>query len=317
MVNSRAQGIALALLATICWGSAYPVAKIALGMMESTQLAAIRWCLASILLAALSGLSPMRVLFASIVNLRNAFILSILGVVAYTFLLYKGVEKTTASHAAIIHLLVMPITMVVDSLLSKSWPSKRKLFLGGAALISAGSFAAWRYSHINELGSSTLIGDLLVFAAVICFAAYTALIKKLPTGATALGLTLQMGVIGTLVMTSLSWVVPIFPSSDLFLQNDNGFVVIGILIYFAAVPTIISTISWIRAVEILGPSGASGFSYLVAPLGVALSVIAVEKTIPIPEVVFGIFLLIILIRFNHAELKPSPNYEPRTCGKDS
>jgi drug/metabolite transporter (DMT)-like permease len=181
----------------LIWGFNLPLVKIALREFEPLAFNAVRFSLASILLLLL-----LRGYGESLRTSRKDMLwllgLGLLGQTAYQVFFIEGIDRTTASHTALIFG-VTPVLVAVLSLLlghervgGAGWAGAALAF-GGEYLIIAGKAPA-------EGPTPTLRGDLLILAAALCWCLYTVLAHPLLARHSPLKVTTLSVVWGTLGM---------------------------------------------------------------------------------------------------------------------
>jgi len=115
-------------------------------------------------------------------------------------------------------------------------------------------------------------GDLLMFVAVVSWATYSVLFKKVPTHIDKLGLLLVQMFIGTL------GILPFY-----FLMTDAGTgiplntPVLLILAYVAIFPSLLSFFFWNRAVLLGGANQAAMFCNLIPVFATLLAVLFLDE----------------------------------------
>ncbi len=166
-------------LASLLWSANFIVGRAVHGTVPPVALAFCRWLGASLL-----------VLYPAWPQLRRDWpairqawpillLLAALGIAAFNTLVYTGLQTTQALNALLMQS-TMPVLIVAFSFLlfGERVNGRQALGIalslaGAAAIILRGDPAALATLAINH-------GDLLVMLAVLCYAAYSALLRKRP-----------------------------------------------------------------------------------------------------------------------------------------
>jgi drug/metabolite transporter (DMT)-like permease len=157
-------------LAQLCFSGFHVVGKLVLVRVPALAVASLRVAVAT----------PVMLLWAWIEEhtwprLRDLPILSLLGllgVCANQLLFISGLERTTATHAAILMPSVPAFAVAVAALLRVEPLNLRRV--GGVALSVAGALVMLRPDRFS-LGDQTLVGDLLLLANGLAFAFFLVL----------------------------------------------------------------------------------------------------------------------------------------------
>jgi drug/metabolite transporter (DMT)-like permease len=106
---------------------------------------------------------------------RDLALMSMLGMVGFTVLMFEGLKRTAAADAGIITATLPAVVAALGMLLSGDRLSRAQLFAVGLAV--AGLFLVQATGATQ--GTSMLIGNLLVGGAVLCEASFVILGKRL------------------------------------------------------------------------------------------------------------------------------------------
>lgn len=133
-------------------------------------------------------------------ELRDLVLMSLLGMVGFTVLMFEGLRRTAAADAGIITatlpavVALLGVALIGDRL-SRAQMMAVALAVAGLALVQATGAAA---------GASTLIGNLLIGGAVLCEASFVLLGKRLAPPYRPLRLALGANVVGLLLSIPLA-----------------------------------------------------------------------------------------------------------------
>jgi drug/metabolite transporter (DMT)-like permease len=254
------------LLMAFFWGSNFTVIKTALQQMPGPAFNGLRMVLASVVFL---GLINWRDGLASSVRAipRRDWLpivgLSVLGHGLYQYLFMGGVARTSASNSA----LIFGCTPITVSLLSAWLGHERPGWTrwAGAALSLTGIYFVVRH---GAQGTSSLVGDAMIFCAMLCWAGYTVGAKPMLSRYSPLFITGLTMAIGTAVYApvALLW-LGVVDLGRLSVTAWAG------IIYSALFSLVAAYVIWYTAVQKLGGGHTSMYSNVV-PM-VAMSVAAI------------------------------------------
>ena len=274
MPPRRVSGIdALLLLMTVIWGTNYSIVKHAFAEIDPQAFNAVRMVIGSaVFLCIIFGLqrfsrggepAPGAARIASIFHTPAALTrrdwagLAGLGVVGHFFYQYcfiGGLAQTSVANSS----LMLAATPVVIALMTAVLGQDRVSGLHwlGAALSVAGIYIV--IGHAAPAGGGSLRGDLLMFAAVCCWAVYTLgarhlMVRHSPVGVTGLSMS-----IGTLLYVPAMW--GHIRSVDWAAVSGRTWVALA---YSALFALCVAYTIWYMAVREIGSARTSVYSNLV------------------------------------------------------
>jgi drug/metabolite transporter (DMT)-like permease len=203
-------------------------------------------------------------------NWRSILLLATLGIAAFNTLAYSGLQYTEAINAFLLQSL-MPVLIVLLSFLlfsekvTKFQSAGILVSLCGAVLIIA------RGDADILLSLSVNRGDLLVFAAIVCYAGYTVMLRKRP-------LVHPLAFIATIFWLGSLIILPFYlwetQTVAAFELNPANLMVIGYVMVF---PSIISYLCYNRGVELVGANRAGLFIHLMPVFGSLMAVAFLDE----------------------------------------
>jgi drug/metabolite transporter (DMT)-like permease len=133
-------------------------------------------------------------------QLRDLVLMSLLGMVGFTVLMFEGLRRTAAADAGIITATLPAVVAVLGvaamgDRLSRAQAGAVALAVAGLALVQATGAAG---------GTSTLLGNLLVGGAVLCEASFVLLGKRLAPPYRPLRLALGANLVGLVLSLPLA-----------------------------------------------------------------------------------------------------------------
>jgi drug/metabolite transporter (DMT)-like permease len=255
------------LLMTFFWGSNFTVIKVALTEMPGPAFNGLRMLLAAGVFVALIAwredlVGKVRAIPRT--DWPTIVALSLIGHGLYQYLFLAGVARTSASNSA----LIFGFTPVTVGLLS-AWLGHERpgaFRWAGTAVSLVGIYFV--VGHGAWQGTSSLTGDAMIFAAMLCWAYYTVWSKPLLARHSPLFMTGVTMAIGTAVYA---------PFALLWLRGvDLAAFSVGAwagIVYSALFSLVAAYVIWYTAVQQLGGSRTSMYSNIV-PL-VAMGIAAV------------------------------------------
>ena len=247
-----------ATFAAVAWGLTPVGTRFLLASFTASEVISIRFSatfLISIFLLIASGVGrwPARALF-------NAVAWSLVGLVAYQFLVTDALNYTEASSAGIILGLEPLIVLIVDSIWNRRRPRPRILFavliglLGVVAVVSGGGGHASRHE---------LFGDLLILTAAVCWALYI-------VGTRSIGATFGSVGLSAISVSSSSLILALISVDSLGrglakLTTTSG-LVFAFLVVFA---TVLGFVAWTYGSSRLSSVEVGLFLYLIPVASVA------------------------------------------------
>ncbi len=282
----------LLVLTTLFWAGNFVLARFMRLDVPPAALSFWRWALAALILAPFVWRVMVKHWPLVRANLGLVTLLSLLGVSGFNTLVYIGLQTTPASNATLL-LSVTPVAILIfSSLILKVHMNLRQLL--GILVSTAGVIMLVTRGEFDRLLSVGIsVGDLWILAAVLSWAIYSVLLRKLPNalkGTTLLGYTVAIGAVG--IFPFHLWE---FSGGRAFDINPASLMTIG---YVAIFPSILAFLFWNRAVDELGPNRAGQFTHLIPVFGTLLAVIFLGEKLylyhamSIPLVATGIYLTI-------------------------
>ncbi|MBW2516805.1 MAG: DMT family transporter [Deltaproteobacteria bacterium] len=239
-------------IAPLCWAGNIVLARGVIDLIPPVTLAFWRWTVASLLLwpFASSRAREDWPLFTR--HWKIMVFLSLVGISGFNTLLYVAVHTTTAINGALIQT-TMPAVIIIISLLAFNEKVTRLQSLGVALCILGAGLVVLRGRLSTILDMSFVQGDLLMLAAVLLYALYSAFLQRRPPihPLSFLLYTFALGALGLLPLYLLE------------LMNRPPFVlnieVVASVLYVAAFPSIVAFFCWNRGVEQIGANRAGLF----------------------------------------------------------
>lgn len=182
------------ILAHIIWGANFGVAKVTLQEFPPSTLAFFRFALASLLLAPFFLAETKKVKIISS-DYPKLVLVGILMVTLNITFFFAGIEKTTVINAA-----VLTLTIPMLSVILSWWFLKEHIFIVNLVGIILGLVGAVVIVGLPELnaGTGTLLGNLLIILASVCWVVGALISRKLLMTYSSLEVTAIIFMVGTL-----------------------------------------------------------------------------------------------------------------------
>ena len=271
---------ALLFVVVVVWAANYPLAKWAIGGLSTYVFNAIRFIVASVVVALMFGarskwqpLAP-----GDLLKLIGAgFVANVL----YQLVFILGLSMTTAGNSAIL-LSTSPLwTVFFNTLLHKERVAKNMwagmaVSLLGVTLIILGS------GKRIELDGNALLGDVITLTAAMVWGLNTNLQKPLLAKYSVLQVTLVMMAVGGIGLS-----VAAFPSMASLDWGSIHWTYYAAAVVSGALSIGVSNAIWSNGVKRLGPGRTANFNNLVPVLAVVLSALFLKEEITAFQI-FGI-----------------------------
>ncbi len=271
---------ALLLLMTIIWGTNYSIVKTAFKQIDPQAFNAVRMIVASLtflLIIAIARRMRARSRLGSIfvtpapITRRDWISLALLGLVGhagYQYFFIGGLARTSVANSS----LMLAATPVVIALISAAMGQERigRLHWVGAVLSMFGIYLV--VGHGPQGGGSSVTGDAMMLAGVICWAIYTLgarhlMLRHSPVGVTGLSMA-----IGTVIY------VPLMTTNLLRTEWSTVTAATWIaVIYSALFALCVAYTIWYMAVREIGSARTSVYSNLVPIVAMLTAVITLGE----------------------------------------
>jgi drug/metabolite transporter (DMT)-like permease len=278
---------AVLVVATLVWGSVHPTIKFALTELTSVQLALLRPVCACAVLTLLVLATGRGQLFGRELRAAPGTLVA-LGVLGYAgsgslaalalSLLPAGVTALISNSSPLI--VVMGGLLVFHQAVRRLEVAGTLVGFGGVGLLSAGDIQAT--GHLE----STLIGSGLALGSAACWAAYTAVARRLgradPLVTTALTSGIGAAVVGIAALPTQDWSRLVHTSAP----------VIAATLWAGAVATGCTYAAWSYALRRLPAVAVSPFGYLIPLSALSISHVWLGEPLTVPTLVGATLVLL-------------------------
>ena len=273
----------------LIWGTNYSVIKAAFRELDPQAFNALRMVIASVAFLAVIGTLQLRPLHAAgsvatifqtptRVTRRDVIELIALGVIGhflYQYFFIGGLALTTVANSS----LLLAATPVVIALLSAAWGHERVGLRHsiGALLSMAGIYIV--IGHNVTIHGRGVTGDLMMVAAVVCWAIYTLGARRLVSRHSPVGVTGMSMAIGTLLYVPVMWPhLSSVPWSTLSVRT-------WISIFYSAIFALgVAYTIWYAAVRQIGSARTSVYSNIIPLVAMATAVVFLGEPLTATQV---------------------------------
>jgi drug/metabolite transporter (DMT)-like permease len=210
----------------------------------------------------------------------GTFVLGLFGVFAYNLFFMGALAKLPASRAALIIALNPAITIAISAVVLKEKLSFRR-WLGVIIALAGVAIVVSRGDLASLASGSVGLGELLMFTAVVSWALYTIIGRKLLGGLSPLAATNYAALWGTLLLALVA-----APQIGTLRLIDDWRTVVSLL-YLGVLGTAVAFVWYYMSVKKLGAATTSIFNNLVPVFGVAISVLLLGEPLLVSMLVGG------------------------------
>ena len=258
-------------LAVLFWAGNFILGRAFHGIIPPVALAFWRWFGASVLIIGPAWKHLRQDWPILCRHWAIIILLSALGIAAFNTLAYSGLQYTQAINAFLMQSL-MPVLIVILSFLI--FREKVRLLqvagilislCGAVAIIARGDFSLLIALQFNR-------GDLLVAGAILCYAGYSALLRKRPPVHPLSFIAITFWIGSAIILPLYLWETLTVRALQL---QPAVLLVIG---YVAIFPSIISYLCFNRGVELIGANRAGLFIHLMPVFGSLMAILFLGET---------------------------------------
>lgn len=213
-------------------------------------------------------------------------VLGLLGVSGFNTLVYLGLQTTTATNGVLLQSVNPIFIIALSSLLLGEFASSRQwlgilLSLIGVLVI----LIQGQLKHLVQLEFHT--GDLIILFAVLDWALYTVLLRKLPNelkGLPILGFTVAIGILG---------IFPLYLYEIMMTTRSMplNWISISSVLYVAIFPSVLSYLFWNHGTQRIGANRAGQFAHVVPISGILIAVVLLGEKLHLYHLL-GIVLVV-------------------------
>lgn len=266
-------------LATLFWSGNFVVGQAAVNTMTPLELTFWRWALAAVPLVALAHFVERPDWRAVLGRWRVLLLLSALGMIGYTLLLYTALQHTSALNASLITAANPALIVVMAIVLLGEKPGLYGWM--GIVLGLAGVLLVLTRGELHRAFSITFnTGELIMIGAITVWGLYTIIARRL--GLPAIAATAVQVVMATVVLCPVALAAgAAFPSTA-----AEGWS----LAYIAIFPSLGAYLFWNLALKTTAPGTAGNYLNLMVVFTAAITVL-MGNPVSLPQVSGGLLVI--------------------------
>ncbi|HET7836649.1 MAG TPA: DMT family transporter [Variovorax sp.] len=271
-VAPRSQGRAylLLVLATLTWGANAVAARLAVGEVSPMMLTFSRWIVCCLALALSSRREISTHWRALRPSWRSIALMGTLGFTGFNALFYAAAHHTTAINIAIIQGTI-PVLVLLGGFIFFGSRIGALQIIGVLVTLTGIVVVASRGQFALLAGLAFNIGDLWIVLACLLYAGYALALRNRPA-VPAIVFFAAMAAVAAL--TSVPLVVAEIVTGHFFMPTATG---VALIVFIGLLPSFVSQIFFIQAVEAIGPARAGLFLNLVPIFGPLLAVLVLGE----------------------------------------
>lgn len=280
---NRNQSYLLLVIATLFWGGNFIIGRLVLDQVPPFTLSLLRWVVAFLSLLPLTY-RDLRQNWASYKPYgKNLLGMGMLGIALFTVLVYMAILHTSTVNAAILAA-CSPLMIVLFSYFLLGERISRGGMLGlGMSLV--GVFWIVTKGEFSRLAEWEFhLGDLIMLGGNVIWALYAVLQKKTPIPVMS-SFTLSVGIGLAFLLPGAVWE---WMTQDIYL---NSTFIWSSLLYLGICASVISFLSWNKAVQQLGPTTTSPFLNLIPLFATTFAVLWLGEPLLLSQSIGGMFIL--------------------------
>jgi len=269
---SYQQPTLLAVITMLCWAGNFVAARGVHADVPPVTLSVIRWAGALAILLPFAWAHLKRDLPTLLVHWRIMLVLSILGITCFNTFAYVGLQYTVAMNGILLQSAMPVLIALIVFATYREMPTLFQVIgvsvslIGVIYVIVQGDLAVLLTLDVN-------IGDLWLLAAMIAWAAYTALLRERPP-IHWLSFTAATMVLGILVLSPF-WIWELARGRTV----NPTWAAAAASFYLVLFPSVVAYICYNRAVQLAGANWVAPFFHLIPVLGSVLAILILGERI--------------------------------------
>jgi drug/metabolite transporter (DMT)-like permease len=249
-----------------CWGGNAVAGRLAVGQVSPMVITSLRWGIVTVALAAITWRRLLLVRSELRRDWRRIVLMAVCGFSIFNALFYVAAYHTTAVNISILQGSI-PILVVIGALLLHRTTVGAVQVIGILVTLIGVAVVA-THGHLATLAGFRLnIGDGLMLAACVLYAGYTLALRyraKIP------GLLFFTAMAMIAFLTSLPLLAWEVVTGTVQWPTPSGWAIVAFIVLF---PSFTAQLTFMRGVQLIGPSRAGLFANLVPLFGAFFAVV--------------------------------------------
>lgn len=264
------QAYILLIFTTLVWGANAVAARLAVGEISPMMMTASRWIVSCLALGLTAHRQITQHWRALLPAWRRIVLMGGFGFTGFNALFYTAAHHTTAINIAIIQGTIPVLVLIGSFFIFRKRIGGLQLFgvaltiVGIAVVASQGDFAALAQLAFNR-------GDIAMVVACMMYAAYTLALRGRPE---VPGIVFFAALAAVAFLSSMPLLAMEVATGHFFMPTAQG---IALALFVGLLPSFISQLTFIRAVELIGAARAGVFLNLVPIFGPLLAVLVLHE----------------------------------------
>jgi drug/metabolite transporter (DMT)-like permease len=291
--NNLLIGISFAVLATALWSGNFVVARDLSNTIHPVSLSFYRWFVAVVAFTPFAVKHLIRDWDSIKKHISYLFLTAILGVSLFNTLIYFAGHSTEAVNMSLI-MLTFPIFIMLISSIAFHEKINHNKILGIFIVLLGVIGIITRGNYLSILNIKFNAGDPLMLSAAFVFAIHSNLVKRKPKNISVFSLQYSTFLLGLIVLFPFH--ILLGSKLDYSLVETST---ITQLIYIGICSSIISFVSWNKAIEKIGAVSA-GMIYYLLPLFSGLAAwMFLDEKLRLYHLISGVFIISGILISNH------------------
>ncbi len=261
----------LLVLTTLFWAGNFNVGRAISEEVPPLGLSFWRWAVAFVILLPFAY-RPMQQQWPALKqHFKIVFVLALFGVAAFNSLVYLALQTTTAINVAMIQS-TCPILIIVLSTVFWGAKAGTQQWLGVIISLVGAGVILIRGDLTVLTNLDFKAGDLWMLAAAICWAIYTALLRKLPAelkGLPFLGYSMLLGVIMILPF----YLTETLSGNPMPLSTTS----LAGIAYVSLFASLLAFLFWNNAAGRIGANHTGQFLHLIPVFGITIATLVLDE----------------------------------------
>lgn len=268
MVNMTNRYAVIVPLVALVWGGSFIAVKVAVEGMSPILLALLRFALASPVMlgmALLKGTS----LRIRMKDVPAVVLLALTGVTLLYVLQFTGIQRTTATSAALLINTNVLFIAILSAIFLKETLSRKKIlgvlcgFFGAALIVTNGSL------HIT----GSVAGDVLIILSALCWAIYSVVGKRVMQRYDPIAITTHAFFLGTLLLIPFA-----LPDMEGVTISVEAWAIVA---YLALACSVFGYVAWYDALSRMDATRVAIFLNLIPLFAILIAYVVLHERITV------------------------------------
>ena len=282
-------------MSALFWSGAFIAGKVSVLYFSPVQATFYRFLFASIIIFIVLNIKEPKNVKINRKQIRMALTLGLVGMVGYHLLFFEALKHTSATNASMIAAMNPMLTAFFSSIIvGEKLGYKKIVFLAFAFTGVILTITNWNFDIIMSMQFN--IGDIIMVAAVTCWALYAILVKKFMPYFSPLQLSTYSFISCVLLLMPLY----MYQGFDHVSKVELGGWIS--VLYMAIFATVIGYLIQQISIKKIGASSTSIFINLVPIFSIILAFFILKENVTIYKLVSGSIIIFSVYNFNRVKV---------------